>query len=103
MQRSPKLKHLGLLIRAIYWVIWVERNNRIFSFVVVNVFTIIGKIDHLLIALINASSDSGRLHLDESLPTIRSSLVFADSRIRDPLDPPASTRVFNISPSTVPP
>lgn len=97
------MKHLGLLIRAIYWVIWVERNNRIFSFVVVNVFTIIGKIDHLLIALINASSDSGRLHLDESLPTIRSSLVFADSRIRDPLDPPASTRVFNISPSTVPP
>lgn len=51
LQGSTKLNQLGLLlVWAIYWVIWTEHNNRIFSYIALNVFVVICKIDLLLIA-----------------------------------------------------
>lgn len=79
---SPKLKLLGL---AICWVIWAEHKNRIFFFFCYsNVYAIICKIDHLLIAWINATSNFIRHHFKQSLPTIKCSLVFVGARIPDP-------------------
>lgn len=78
----PITRPLGLLlVRVICWVIWAERNSRIFSSIVVDIFSNICKIDSLLIAWINAPSDLARAHFNESLSMIKRNLAFAGKRI----------------------
>lgn len=61
---------------------------------------IICKIDYLLIAWINTASDLARPHLEDSLPTIKRSLVFAGARIPELLIPASEP---DVSPSMAPP
>lgn len=66
-------------------------------------FPIIRKIDLLLITWINATSVPDRSILEESLPKIKHSLVFAGDRISDPLEPPTPASELDVPPSSAPP
>lgn len=82
---SPK--PLGnLLVRAISWSIWIECNNHILFHVSLDVFSVICKVDHLLIAWISAASDQARPQLEETLHMVKRSLIFVGNRASTPLE-----------------
>lgn len=96
MQGVVNRKPLGfLLIRAICWEIWAERNKHIFSFESLDEFTIIAKIDHLLIVWFFAAPNALRTQLEDSLSTIQRGLAFVKSRGPEHPEPPAPTSKTN--------
>lgn len=96
LRRGPVPYPLGhLLIRAICWAIWAELNQHIFSFAGSSVFSVICKIDHLIIAWIDVASDFLKAILEKSISGIKHSMTFVRPRVQDPPPPlaPASEPV----------
>lgn len=69
-----------LLLRAITWNIWLERNACIFTSSCSSTATIIVKISHMVLMWLNAVPDSKRAKLEESISKIKRSLEFLSTR-----------------------
>ena len=75
------IREIGdMLIRAISWNIWLERNERIFSAKFRPLSTIIMKIDHMLLLWLSALPVRKRAKFEDSISSIRRSLEFIGSR-----------------------
>lgn len=81
-----------MLIRAIIWNIWLERNARIFNFTCASSNSIVAKIVHMVLLWFNAVPDSKRAKLEEPMQKIKRSLEFHITReaISVPPEPPVT-------------
>ncbi|XP_039140503.1 uncharacterized protein LOC120277716 [Dioscorea cayenensis subsp. rotundata] len=72
-----------LLTRAIFWNIWLERNNRIFNLAFLSTTAILFKISHMLIDWCSAARDP-TLHVSsDSIQSVKRSLDFLSARPTD--------------------
>ncbi|XP_039118577.1 uncharacterized protein LOC120254543 [Dioscorea cayenensis subsp. rotundata] len=78
--KRPLSTFWDLLIRAITWNIWIERNARIFSSSCASNATIIVKIVHMLLMWLNAVPEAKRAKLEEPIKKIKKSLEFVATR-----------------------
>lgn len=75
----------NLLIQAIWWNFWLEWNYLIFSCMALALqLSSIFKIDHILIAWLNATPKSQKTTLEEALLTIKRSFEFVGPLISAP-------------------
>lgn len=77
--RSP----WDLLSRAIFWTIWLERNNRIFNCTFNSTSSILFKISHLFIDWCSAAKDSTQLASSDTFQSVKRSLDFLSARSAD--------------------
>lgn len=72
-----------LSARAIFWQIWLERNNRIFNLVALPIQTIFYKTANLLLLWLFTDSEPQQQPIMEALQRIKLSLNFMSARGAD--------------------
>lgn len=77
---SPTSTFWDLLLRATFWNIWIERNNRIFNLHAHSLLYVIAKITHMLLSWIFAARDLTHCSHEDSTRTLRGSLDFLSAR-----------------------
>jgi len=73
---KPSLPFWDLLVKAINWNIWLERNARIFNFNCLSSDTIILKIIRMLMSWYFAAPESKKAKIEDSVTKIRRNLDF---------------------------
>lgn len=80
-----------LLLKAIFWNIWLKRNRRIFKHRVLTLILVILKIIYLFFSWISVAGDPQHQHiLSEEVHTLRFSLDFQNVRNEDNLGAPTT-------------
>lgn len=89
--KKPLTSFWDLLLRAIKWNIWLERNAHIFTSTCASTIIIIIKNVHMILMWMNAAPDSKRAKLDEPMRKIKRILEFLTSRDAELGVPPKHT------------
>ncbi|XP_039134190.1 uncharacterized protein LOC120271576 [Dioscorea cayenensis subsp. rotundata] len=76
-----------LLLKAITWVIWLERNARIFTASCLLTVALILKIEHLVLSWFSAAPESKRAKLEDPMAKVKRSLEYLSSSDAIPVAP----------------
>lgn len=84
---TPASRILGdLVVKALMWNVWLARNDCLFNANVLHVYSVILKIDRMILSWCSSVGDRSQEKMLDSLASIRRSLEFLGPRVEERLE-----------------